>query len=160
MKINRLAIALMVMLGGVALIISSYDYPALPGQKYGAGTMPFLIGMMGLLLGLALFVQSWAIRGGSLFQLIVPPTGRAGWGALASLLGVVAYILLADRLGFVPVAVILLFILMWLGRVAPVIALIISVLASLLIYVVFSRFLLVPLPIGPVETLIWHIIPR
>lgn len=72
----------------------------------------------------------------------------------------VAYILLADRLGFVPVAVILLFILMWLGRVAPVIALIISVLASLLIYVVFSRFLLVPLPIGPVEALIWHIIPR
>lgn len=82
MKINRLAIALMVMLGGVALIISSYDYPALPGQKYGAGTMPFLIGMMGLLLGLALFVQSWAIRGGSVFQLIVPPTAGLAGGRL------------------------------------------------------------------------------
>ena len=158
MKINKLVVALLVWIVGAALVRSSYGYPALPGQKYGAGTMPFLLGIAGMGMGCALFLQSWNIRGDVLVQLTFQNLGRATWGGLATIIASIAYIALADEAGFISVATAILFSLMWLGNIPPKRALAISVITALLSYVVFSRFLLVPLPSGPIETALWQAI--
>ncbi|MDB6177261.1 tripartite tricarboxylate transporter TctB family protein [Paracoccus sp. Z330] len=156
MKINKHLIALLVAIGGAALILSSYAYPALPGQSYGAGTMPFLIGVMGVLLGAALFVQAGRASWNGLIRFTLAAAGPQAWGAVATLVAVVAYILLANWTGFIAIATLLLFLLMLQGKVVWTMAAPLSVVASSLIYVVFSRFLLVPLPSGPIEALLWR----
>jgi len=156
MKTDRLFLGLLVVLGGIALIASSFQYASLPGQAYGAGTMPRVVGSCGILLGLALLVEGW--RQGAArqrFALADWARDRRGLAVLAVLLGVVAYIISAGALGFIPVAFTLLVALMLLGKVRLLPALVVSVIASVAVYVVFSRFLLVPLPRGPLEALLW-----
>lgn len=156
MKLNKLVLALLVLIAGGVLVRSSYGYPPLPGQKYGAGTLPFLFGVVGIALGGALCLQSWNARGDALVRITATMSGRAAWGGLVTILAIVGYIVLADRVGFIPVAVLTLTVLMWLGNVPLARAVAIAVVAALLCYVVFSRFLLVPLPSGPIETALWQ----
>ncbi|MHA3979032.1 tripartite tricarboxylate transporter TctB family protein [Halovulum sp. GXIMD14794] len=156
MKADRLFLGLLVVLGGIALIASSFAYPSLPGQAYGAGTMPRVVGGFGILLGAALLLQGW--RQGADRQRFARADwarGRQGLAVLAVLLGVVVYIVAAEPIGFIPVAGTLLLALMLLGKVRLLPALVVSVIASVAVYVVFSRFLLVPLPRGPLEALLW-----
>ncbi|MSU89231.1 hypothetical protein GE300_06305 [Rhodobacteraceae bacterium 2CG4] len=156
MKADRLFLGLLIVLVGVALIASSFEYASLPGQAYGAGTMPRVVGSFGILLGLALLVQGW--RQGAARQRFARADwarDRRGLAVLAVLLAVVVYILAAGAIGFIPVAGTLLVVLMLLGRVRVLPAVVVSVIASVTVYVVFSRFLLVPLPGGPLESLLW-----
>ncbi len=156
MKSDSLFLGLLVALIGAVLVATSWAYPALPGQAYGAGTMPRVVGSGGVLLGLVLIFQGWR-QGASRqrFALGAWARDRRGLGVLSVLLAAVVYILAADLVGFIPVASTVLIALMLIGRVQAVTAVITALVASVLVYVVFSRFLLVPLPRGPVESLLW-----
>ena len=79
---------------------------------------------------------------------------RAGF--LAVIGGLLAYILISDWLGFVPTALALLF--GWLvlfrnGR--PVSSLVIALAVTLVVQFAFSQILLVPLPLGVLQSLIY-----
>jgi putative tricarboxylic transport membrane protein len=77
----------------------------------------------------------------------VTPQGRLR--ALAVLGLVVAYLLLAETLGFAMTMGVLLFLLMWLLGARPLVAAVAAAVTTGFILVVFEELLLVPLPSGP-----------
>ena len=147
MKANDLIIGALTLLVGLLLLITSFDYPALPGQAYGAGGL-------GIGLGVALLVKGW--RGGvALVSLDAWARDRRAIGVAGTLVTTVFVILVSGDLGFVVTAIIAMFAMMLIGGIRVAVALVVSVSASLVIYLAFSRLLLVPLPRGPVENLLW-----
>lgn len=77
------------------------------------------------------------------------PWRRASANVAAVLGAVVAYLVLAGLLGsLLTMALVLALLMLWL-RVRPVVALSAAVATSVLIYLLFDAFLLVPLPAGP-----------
>jgi putative tricarboxylic transport membrane protein len=144
---RRVGIALALL--ALVVLWSSKDFPAVPGQKVGAGFLPTLVGVGLLLCGLALV---WRSRG-------APADPGAGGGAEAaprSRIGssfvivavTVGYIALADRLGFLLVAPIGLFATFKAFQVNTRTALLWSIGGTLLVHLAFYKLLRVPLPWG------------
>jgi hypothetical protein len=151
MKFDDLALGVLLLLGAVAVLASSLFFSPIPGQAYGADTMPKAIGIVGLVLSLVLIAR--ALRAGAR----VPSVTRADWAcsprALAAfaltLALVVVYIALSDSLGFIAVSTAILIVLMLALGVRPVVAVPVAIAAAFLIQAAFGRILLVPLPRSP-----------
>ena len=157
MKLDDLSLGLLAILGAAAIFLSARGFEPIPGQTYGAGTMPRAIAL--LCLGVGLFLAGRAVArgarrpGASLADWARRPSAVAG--LLLALGLVVAYILLAGATGFVPIAVALMTALMLALRVRPLTAIAVSLLAALLIQQAFGRLLLVPLPRSPLLPFLW-----
>jgi len=147
-KLSELHLGVLTALGGIVLLFASAHFAALPGQAYGAGTMPRLIGWCAILLGC--FMVATSLR--HLPEMLRPHwsdwvrSPRLALAAFAVLATIVFYIAFSDTLGFIPVSFISLFVLMLVLRTRPVTALFASVLSTLAVYYGFSRLLMVPLP--------------
>ena len=50
MKLDDLSLGALVLIGGALVLISSFQFSAIPGQAYGADTMPRAIGIAGIAL--------------------------------------------------------------------------------------------------------------
>ena len=157
MKLDDLALGLLAILAGAAIHVSALGFEPIPGQTYGAGTMPRAIAL--LCVGLGAFLAGRAVLAGARR----PGVALAGWarepaalrGLLLALGLVAAYVLLAGRTGFVPIAVALMAALMLALRVRPLTAIAVSVLAAVAIQQAFGRLLLVPLPRSPLLPFLW-----
>ncbi len=133
---------------GLAVVWSSRGFPAVPGQKVGAGFLPMIVGVGLLLCGAALVLRS---RRDSAYA---HEAGEAApkpehYGSAAVIVGaVVAYLTLADRLGFLllaPLCLVAMFVALrvrWLPAVAWAIG------GTLLVHFAFYKLLRVPLPWG------------
>lgn len=148
MKFDDLTLGLLVLIGSIAILVSSLSFSHIPGQAYGADTMPKAIGAVGLVLAAVLIGQ--ALAAGAR----VPAVTRTEWArsrrSVASFLLtvalIVAYIALADSVGFIPVAIVLLVVLMLDLKVRPVTAIVVAIIGAFLIQAAFGKLLLVPLP--------------
>ena len=148
MKLDDLALGLLLVAASVGIWISAQGFSRLPNQAYGSETMP--LALAALALGLGLFLAVQGLRAGGRW----PAVARADWtrapGAVAAVAAalalVVGYILLSDRIGFLPTAFAVILALMLVMRVRPLLALPLSVLAAVAIQQAFGRLLLVPLP--------------
>ncbi len=157
MKLDDLALGLLAILCGVAIHVSAQGFEPIPGQAYGAGTMPRAIALLAG--GLGLFMVGRAVASGARW----PGVTLADWTRRPSALGgfllalglVVAYVLLADATGFVPIAIALMAALMLALKVRPVTAIVVSVLAAVVIQQAFGRILLVPLPRSALLAFLW-----
>ena len=150
MKINDAIFGAIFALLGAVILVHVQSFPNIPGQQYGAAIVPGLVAAGFVVCGVLLVMSGTRARG-------VQPWFAAGdWMAsrrhvlavLAIVGGVVAYMLLADRVGFLIVAPLLL--LLWfrvLGvRWGP--ALLGAVVTTVVIWFSFYRLLRVPLPWG------------
>jgi putative tricarboxylic transport membrane protein len=151
MKINDAVFgALLVILGGMVLW-HVQAFPTIPGQQVGPALFPGLISAGLVVAGALLCVSGLRARraGGDWFTLADWMGSRGHFAAFAAvLLGGVAYVYLAEPVGFVLVAPVLLFVWMLvLGVKAPRAALI-AALGTLAIWYVFYKLLRVPLPWG------------
>ena len=138
-----LALALL----AAAVLWSARTFPAVPGQKLGAGFLPTLVGSALLLCGVALLVRSWRAER----RAAAAPLPRAAEqiGSAMALVGVIAgYILLADRLGFLIVAPLALLASFRSLRVAWRPSLGWALGGTLVVHVAFYKLLRVPLPWG------------
>ena len=157
MKLNDAALGLLCLLGGVAIWLSAQSFSRLPNQAYGSETMPLALSALAAGLGASLIVR------GALAGAWRPAAARAGWtrvrGAPAALVAalalVVAYIALAGRIGFLPVAVAVMWALMLVMGVRWWSALALSIAAALAVQQAFGRLLLVPLPRTGVLPFLW-----
>lgn len=147
---------------GAALLVGSRDLGAIPGQNYGADTLPRLVALLSIGVGIAMLIQALRPRRGATTgkptdQPADHPDDAAsatGWlrdplawlrlGAAAGL--ILAYALFSPITGFViaGIAVVAGFALL-LG-VRPVYAAILGITAALVLRYVFADILLVPLP--------------
>ncbi|WP_232662062.1 tripartite tricarboxylate transporter TctB family protein [Pseudonocardia sp. TRM90224] len=137
---------------GVAVVLHVRTFPGLPDGQPGPALFPGLVGGLLVLFGLVLAVRSAVRRReDAAGAQDVPPdsTPRSRLNALAVLGYIVAYLLLADLLGFALTTAPLLFLLMWLLGVRPWVAALSAVATTVLVVLMFQQLLLVPLPTGP-----------
>jgi putative tricarboxylic transport membrane protein len=150
MKINDAIFGVIFALLGAVTLVHVQSFPDIPGQDYGAAIFPGLIAAGFVACGVLLVISGVRSRAAG-------PWVRAGdwWrsrrhvvAAVAIIAGVAAYNLLAERVGFLIVAPLLL--VLWfrvLGvRRGP--ALIAAVVTTLVIWYAFYKLLRVPLPWG------------
>lgn len=129
-------------------------FPAFPGQDYGPNLFPRILaaGIGGC--GAVLVLRG--LRSGA------PAVALAGWtrepARLLSFLLVpgaaLAYMLLADRLGFIPTAFLLLSGLSLWFRARPLLALPVAAGMTLLVHWFFAGLMRVPLPRGMMDTVL------
>lgn len=139
-----------------AVLWSARSFPAVPGQKVGAGFLPMLIGAGLLVCGIVLVWR--ALRRGAGTPGVAGAAGPADsaasrpaehYGSAFVIMAVFAgYVLLADRLGFLLVAPVALVLLLRTLEVAwrPSIAWAIG--GTLVVHLTFYKLLRVPLPWG------------
>jgi putative tricarboxylic transport membrane protein len=157
-RINDAVIGAVLVLFALAMMWHTLTFPAMPGQDYGPALFPVLIGIGFLITGLILIVSGLQRRktepwfaGGEWLR-----SPRHVLGFLAVIGGLVAYILVSDWLGFIPTALLLLFGWLVLFRNGkPVSSLVIALAVTLVVNYAFSQLLLVPLPLGLLQALIY-----
>lgn len=155
MRLNDAVIGLVLVIFAIAEITYSTTFPSLHGQEYGPSLFPILIGSGLALCGLILIVRGVRSRGMptaedsawvSLGDWAQSPAKRINMLLVPGLL--IAYILLADTIGFIPLSIAILGILLYrLGSSLPM-SIICSVVTTVLLQLLFARVLLVPLPGG------------
>lgn len=141
-----LGLALALLAG--AVLWSAREFPAVPGQKFGAGFLPTIVGAGLLLCAIGLLLRGWRARGAPNDEGLAPPR-EEHFGSAAVIIGViVAYILLADRLGFLIVAPLGLLATFKALRVGWGTALLWAACGTVLVHFAFYKLLRVPLPWG------------
>lgn len=151
MRVNDAVSGALFILLAIGLIGIATTFPALPGQPYGAALFPTLIGAGFAICGVLLVIRGLAAAGREKPFFELDPLLRVSRNAisLGMVVGaVVLYILLADWIGFVPVAFLLLLgMFLWLGA-RPLPALVTAVLFTGITFWFFANVLRVPLPRG------------
>ena len=158
MKLNDMLSGAFFLALAAAIFVYAVGLPAMPGQRYGAGTFPVVIaaGLGGF--SLLMMYQAWRRRGAG-FRLIewAPWTRdrRTVSGFFLALALILVYVLLSERIGFIPLSVAILLILFWKQDVPWRRGVAVAVLATLAIQVAFSDLLRVPLPRGLLTDILW-----
>jgi putative tricarboxylic transport membrane protein len=156
-KVNDAVIGVVLVLFASAMIWHTRTFPAMPGQDYGPALFPVLIGADFMATGLTLIVSG-------LRRLpAVPLFGGAAWlrsplhlvrfGAIVG--GLLFYIACSDWLGFIPTALLLMFGWLFLFRGRPASSLVIALAVTLAVNYAFTRLLLVPLPLGLLQPILY-----
>lgn len=140
----------------LALGIYSQTFPAIPGQQYGAAAFPTAIAVALGGCGFILLVRGLrAAREPLITRSEWTRTPGALLAVLVTILGVIAYILLARPVGFAPVMAAVLAVVLATLRVPWWQTAIVAVGTTLVIDFVFRSLLLVPLPFGIVPRMPW-----
>jgi putative tricarboxylic transport membrane protein len=158
MRFNDALIGAVLLLLAAVVFWLTRDFPQMPGQHYGPALFPRLIAGGLAICGAVLVVSGlrqlrqhpwldfdeWTRAPGHLLDVAL------------MLLGILAYILLSDLLGFLLTSTGLLT--LWMtrfrgGKWASSLA--VAVVASLVIDYAFRKILLVPLPLGPFVGVMW-----
>ena len=150
MKINDAIIGVILTVLGAVVLVHVQGFPKIPGQQYGPGLFPGSIAAGFVVCGLLLIVGGVRSRAGD------PWLAAGAWlrsprhvRALAMIVaGMVAYIALAELIGFLILAPILLFIWFLALGVRWTTALGGAVLTTFVIWYAFYKLLRVPLPWG------------
>lgn len=158
MRVNDAVTGAVLVLFALAVIGYARTFPAMPGQDYGPALFPTLIGAGFAITGVILIAGGLARRraepwfnGGAWLR---SRRERASFLAVPG--GLLLYILLSDRLGFIPTALALLFGWLVLFRGGkPVSSLLIALAVTLVVNFAFTQILLVPLPLGLLQTLLY-----
>jgi len=132
---------------GVAILVLSLQLPpplAATHIAYGAGFFPSILGIAIAIAGGAL-----AFKPAGDVEELEDEAEETHWlkPAIVMAAGLV-YVLFSQQLGFLVLAPIILTGLLLLGRVALWQALAIGILGSVIVYILFAKLLLVPLPLG------------
>ena len=149
MRVGDATIGVLVALLGLVVAWSASSLPNLPNQSYGAATFPVAIGVCLVALG-AFMTVTGAMRGGG-FTVAAEGWGRSGWSwarLVIVVVLVVAFVMLADKAGFLIVGSALMIGLLLTFRTNILLALIISPVATYVVAWAFGNILRVPLPRG------------
>ncbi|GAW34782.1 tripartite tricarboxylate transporter TctB family protein [Roseovarius sp. A-2] len=157
MRVTDLTLGILTLLGGITIFLSAMNFQAIPGQAYGAGTMPRAVAAVTVLVGLFIIVQAILSEDRNLgFRLADWTRSGAALARAACVLALIlGYILVSPILGFVSTAfVLMLAAMLTLGTRLPV-AVIVSALATVTIQQSFGKLLLVPLPRSAFFSFLW-----
>lgn len=157
MRFSDVMLGVTLLAFGVVLAGFATTFPAIPGQRYGAETFPFLVAIGFVGCGIALILRGLRRKSGE------PLIARTDWtrrrGAVPAVLLtiglVIAYSAFSGQIGFVPAMAALLFVLFRLLRVPWAHTAGLALVGTFLLDVLFRGVLLVPLPLGIVPPLPW-----
>jgi putative tricarboxylic transport membrane protein len=150
-RANDALSGLVLIVFAAAMIALTASFPSFPGQKYGPALFPRILGTGIIICGALLVARGLASRRAGAPWLEVAPWVRDPWRVTSFLLVLamlLLYILAAETIGFIPIAIVFLGgLFLWLG-VRPLSAAVISVVATGMIFWFFATMLRVPLPRG------------
>jgi putative tricarboxylic transport membrane protein len=148
MRVSDTAIGLGAILLGIAVILYSRNFPTLEKGYPGPSLFPMVLAVLFILAGVVLGVQGLR-RGERLLHFDVSDLTASGILGIFLVIGLtVFYICLSERLGFHLVSPIILLAMMKCLRVSTRWGLIMSGGITVLIYGLFAKILMVPLPWG------------
>ncbi|GAB2781501.1 hypothetical protein GCM10027040_04400 [Halomonas shantousis] len=138
------------MVAGIVTISVARQYPTMPSLQFGPSLFPSLIGGGFFIGGLVLAVSQFPTlrRRAGEGRVVQPVDYQAILVSLLPCALIVFYILASDYLGTAISLATMMFVLMLVRKTPWLLALGVSVAASLVIYFIFSRYLLIPLPEG------------
>lgn len=150
MKINDAIIGAILAVLGAVVLFHVQSFPTIPGQQYGPGLFPGTLALGFLVCGVLLIVSGVRARAEG------PWVALERWvrsahhvrAVIAIVGGLAAYIALADVVGFLIVAPLLLFVWFMALGVKVRTAIVAAVVTTLVIWFVFYKLLRVPLPWG------------
>jgi putative tricarboxylic transport membrane protein len=150
MKINDAVFGAVFLLLGVVVLFHVQAFPKIPGQQVGPALFPGVVSAALAVCGALLIVSGVRRRSEQPWYETAEwmRSGRHFIAFAAIVVGVVAYVLLANSVGFLIVAPVLLFVWMSVLGVRPLPALVFAALATLVIWYAFYKLLRVPLPWG------------
>ena len=155
MKLNDAVFGALFLVLSLLVLWTVQGYPKIPGQNIGPAAFPGIAAAVLALCGVLLIVQGWRQRGRS------PWFERGEWTSRTpqliafaiTVLGLLLYVLASERIGFIATGIVMLAALMFALKVKPVVAITVSVVATVLIHVAFYKGLRVPLPWGVLPVL-------
>lgn len=157
MRLNDALIGVALMAFALMTGLATRDFPQIPGQRYGAALFPLLIsiglGVCGALLVLS-GVRRRATRPWVDLDAHARDPGRLFNVALV-LAALVFYIVASEPLGFIPTAFLITATLLVRLRGHWISSLAIAAVATMAVHQVFYGWLLVPLPWGVLEPLVF-----
>jgi len=150
MKLNDAVFGAVFVLLGAVLLVHVQKFPMIPGQQVGPALFPGSLAVGIGICGLLLIVSGLRHRASQPWFVAEAWTRstRHVVAFLAVILATVAYIYLAEVLGFLILGALFLFGLFLLFGVRPAMAAIVAVIATLVIWYAFYKLLRVPLPWG------------
>lgn len=160
MRLNDAVIGAFLIVFAIAEIAYTTTFPSLHGQDFGPNLFPILIGVGLIICGVALVARGIAARraaGGEALVALGPwaKEPRMVVNLCLLVLGVVLYILFAEPVGFIPISVLLLTVLMLRLGAGALTSVIVAVTTTMVIHTLFSKVLLVPLPWGVLLPVAW-----
>jgi putative tricarboxylic transport membrane protein len=157
MKFNDTIMGAALLALALTILQTVMQYPVIPGQNIGPGAFPGLLaGLLALCAVLLIFKgikakqhEAWVEVGGWV----------KSWYHLRNFLitvaGLVFYIYLSDRLGFLICASLVVGVMMWALKVRSKLIVPIALISSLVIHTIFYKGLRVPLPWGILSPIQW-----
>jgi len=157
MRFNDAVFGVLLIVFALAEMAYTRTFPSLHGQTYGPNLFPILIGLGLIICGVALVVRGVAAR------------HTHAWVSLGEwadqrknvvdvavvLVALVLYISLSGWIGFIPLSVLILSVLLYRLGSSLVLSLALALFVTLLIQLLFARVLLVPLPDGLLRSVLW-----
>ncbi|WP_439573109.1 tripartite tricarboxylate transporter TctB family protein [Phreatobacter sp.] len=157
MRVNDLVSGAVMIAVALFVIAMTTTFPPFPGQNYGPAVFPRLLASLMIVCGLVLIARGYREwrAGGALF---VRPEWAASTGGVISVLlilgSALAYILVVDRIGFVPLTITVLLILFLWFRVRLPVALVTAVVGAFAVNWFFASMMRVPLPRGLMDLIL------
>jgi putative tricarboxylic transport membrane protein len=150
MKINDAVFGAVFLLFGIVVLVHVQAFPRIPGQQVGPALFPGLIAAGLAVCGVLLIVSGIRTRAQEPWYETADwmRSGRHAIAFFAIVGGVAAYVLLAETVGFLIVAPILLWVWFTVLGVRRGTAVVVAVAATLVIWYAFYKLLRVPLPWG------------
>jgi len=150
MKINDAIFGAVFLLFGLVVVVHVQAFPKIPGQQVGPALFPGLVAALLAVCGVFLIVSGIRKRKEEPWYETADwmRSGRHAVAFFAIVGGVAAYVLLAERVGFLIVAPVLLWIWFTVLGVRRAKAAVVAIVVTLLIWYAFYKLLRVPLPWG------------
>lgn len=149
MKLSDTVVGAGFVAAGALIFTSTLNYPTLEGGHPGPSLFPRILGILMTTFGGALSMQGLRARDVSeevaWLRLHCNPSFL---NAMVVLAGVLAYIVLVERLGFLIMGILVLFAIMWRLQVPPLKALLVAVLFNTIVHFLFAKIMRVPLSLG------------
>ena len=148
MQLSNRAIGLLAVLGGVLVIWGTLELQPVPGQAFGSAFFPRILGGALICTGI---VQTTMRDGAPFASLPGWLRGRGGISAAAVVAAVLAWLFLAERLGFLLTTGGLMIALALVLGARPLAAILTGAGMAAVFHLIFSSLLRVPLPRGLIE---------
>ena len=155
MKLNDAVFGAVFLLLGIVVLVHVPAFPTIPGQKYGPAIFPGLCAAGLVVCALMLIVNGLRKRAAEPWFEVGAWTRSTRHIAafVVTIGGMIAYVLLANAVGFLIVAPILLFALFVSYGVRVNVAVVTALVVTLVIHFAFYKLLRVPLPWGVIRPL-------
>jgi putative tricarboxylic transport membrane protein len=149
MKISDTVVGAGFVAAGALIFSGTLNYPTLEAGHPGPSLFPRILGCLMALFGGVLSVYGFRSR---------DVTDEVAWlqlhrnpsfiNAMVILAGVLAYIFLVDRVGFLLMGALVIFVCMWRLQVRLLTSAVVAVIFNSIVYFLFAKILRVPLSLG------------